>query len=135
MKANSNCRFDDGIHLFNEGDFFRAHEAWEDVWKKADGEEKTFYQGIIQVAAALVHIQRGNHKGAISLYLKSRPKLDRFPGVWMGIDLEHFRDQLSHYFKQLETSFGQEGESFPPTIGRSTTPGHPPKIRQTSPAR
>ena len=25
----------DGIHLFNEGEFFDAHEVWEDCWHAA----------------------------------------------------------------------------------------------------
>src|SRR5215472_5323376 len=78
--------FEEGIQLFNRANFFEAHEVWEQAWKRADREEKIFYQGLIQAAAALHHIQRGNYRGAISVYLKCRPKLDQFPAVWMGIE-------------------------------------------------
>ena len=47
--------------------FFEAHDVWQRVWKNAEGEEKTFYQGLIQAAAALLHVQRGNSVGAISV--------------------------------------------------------------------
>ena len=40
-----------GVRLFNQGNFFEAHELWEDKWKKAEGEEKIFYQGIIHEIA------------------------------------------------------------------------------------
>jgi Domain of unknown function (DUF309) len=42
--------FGEGINLFNNGKFFECHEAWEEVWKRSAGDEKLFYQGIIQAA-------------------------------------------------------------------------------------
>jgi predicted metal-dependent hydrolase len=94
-------RFGCGIAAFNEEKFFEAHEVWEQVWKHAEGEQKTIYQGLIQAAAALLHVQRGNHRGAISTYLKARSKLERAPEVWMGIGLGRFRCELANYFAAL----------------------------------
>src|SRR5258706_506524 len=68
--------FEEGIDLFNEGKFFECHEAWEEVWKRSDGEAKLFYQGIIQAAVAILHAQRGNLNGAASMYAKASSKLD-----------------------------------------------------------
>ena len=59
--------FENGIDLFNEGRFFECHEAWEEVWKRSDGEQKLFYQGLIQAAVAILHAQRGNLQGARSM--------------------------------------------------------------------
>ena len=47
----SDAHFAAGVRLFNHEDFFEAHDVWEQVWKNAEGEEKTFYQGLIQAAA------------------------------------------------------------------------------------
>ena len=48
----SDARFAAGVRLFNHENFFEAHDVWEQVWKNAEGEEKTFYQGLIQAAAS-----------------------------------------------------------------------------------
>jgi len=106
MAAEIEERFAEGVRLFNNGDFFAAHEVLEQAWKVAEGEEKIFYQGIIQAAAALVHVRRGNYPGAISVYLKSHPKLCRFPALWMGIDLGQFRSDLMRYFAAVQTALG-----------------------------
>ena len=46
-----------GIDLFNRGEYFDAHEAWEGVWFRAqDAREKLFYQGLIMAAGAFVHV-------------------------------------------------------------------------------
>jgi len=118
MNSSDNHRFAQGIRLFNQGNFFEAHEVWEEIWKETEGEEKIFYQGLIQAAAALAHAQRGNCHGAVSVYLKSRPKLERFPGVWMGIDLQQFRSRLSQYFDKLQCFAPVRKSAEQTTVGR-----------------
>ena len=93
--------FAEGIDLFNAGKFFEAHEVWEEIWKHSSGEEKLFYQGIIQAAAAMVHVQRDNPAGAQSMYLKARAKLDLLPAEHMGIALGELRDDLRKFFARL----------------------------------
>jgi hypothetical protein len=53
-----------GVSLFNEVRYWHAHEAWETLWRAAPEEERDFYQGLIQLAAGLLHLQRRNRRGA-----------------------------------------------------------------------
>ncbi len=45
-----------GIKLFNAGKFWHAHEAWELVWQRQAEDERLFFQGLIQLAAAYHHL-------------------------------------------------------------------------------
>jgi len=47
-----------GIDLFNEERYWESHEALESVWLNASGREKELLQGLILIAAALVHMQK-----------------------------------------------------------------------------
>lgn len=67
--------FLEGIRLFNEGHYWHAHEQWETCWLASAEPDATFYKGIIQAAAALVHWQRANVRGLRRNWAKSRPKL------------------------------------------------------------
>ena len=96
MKAGRDF-FEEGIDLFNEGRFFECHEAWEEIWKRSDGETKLFYQGLIQAAVAILHAQRGNLEGAKSLYEKARGKLDPIADDHMGIALGEMRVALAEF--------------------------------------
>ncbi len=99
MAIEARCAdFERGIELFNAGRFFEAHEAWERVWLRSSGEEKLFYQGLIQAAAALLHAERGNPRGAQSMYAKARARLDPFPDRYMGIALGELRAGLREFF-------------------------------------
>src|SRR5579863_3623153 len=110
--------YEQGIDLFNEGRFFECHEAWEEIWKRADGEEKRFYQALIQAAVAILHAQRGNLDGARSLYEKARAKLDPIPDDHMGIAIAEMRAALARF---METAIRADGRPLP----------EPPRLRRT----
>src|SRR2546422_8553156 len=49
---------------FNAGEYWPAHEALETVWRSIISDAAApVWQGLIQAAAALLHLQRGNRHG------------------------------------------------------------------------
>ena len=64
MTEDQRKRFQEGIALFNRGQFFDCHEVLEELWLEFSGERKKFLQGLIQVAVALHHLRNGNRVGA-----------------------------------------------------------------------
>lgn len=98
----------EGIRLFNAGEFWHAHEQWEACWLIAREPEITFYQGIIQSAAALVQWQRGNPRGLRRNWEKGRPKLVALPPVMLGLDLHALIADMDR--------FVQTGASSPPVL-------------------
>jgi predicted metal-dependent hydrolase len=77
----------EGIRHFNAGEFWHAHEQWESCWLVSSEPETTFYQGIIQAAAALVHWKKGNPRGLRRNWAKGRPKLVALPATMKDLDL------------------------------------------------
>jgi len=49
---------------FNSGLFYEAHESIEELWQMERGPIRDLYKGLIQVAAAFVHLSRGKYIGA-----------------------------------------------------------------------
>lgn len=80
----------DGIRLFNEHEFFEAHEVWEDIWHMAYGLKHEYYQGLIQCAVALEHYRRSNPRGVVSLYKSYQTKFRDVPAVFMGLQVDQF---------------------------------------------
>jgi predicted metal-dependent hydrolase len=75
------------LRLFNAREFFEAHDVLEEFWQEYGEEDRTFYQGLIQVAVALEHAQRGNHKGARGVLNSSRGRLQPYLPQYEGFDL------------------------------------------------
>jgi hypothetical protein len=90
-------KFQRGVALFNAGEYFEAHEVWEELWLAAAGEERTFLQGLIQVAAALHHFGRGNLLGMRSLLAAGLAKLDGTPDRYWGTDIAKLREDVREW--------------------------------------
>lgn len=84
-------KFQRGLAQFNRREFFEAHETWEEIWLASSGPEKTFLQGIIQVAAAFHHYSRGNLRGTRSLLEAGLKKLEKSPAIHRGCEIEKLR--------------------------------------------
>ena len=85
---------DQGINFFNSGCYFKAHEAWEDLWREEQGGLRLFYQGLVQAAVGLHHLTRGNMLGAKSQLRKSLMKLEAYPAETAGVDVDQLRQDL-----------------------------------------
>jgi predicted metal-dependent hydrolase len=94
-----------GVALFNEGRFFECHEVWEIIWLKAEGDEREFLHAMIQVAAALVHLQRGNLKGAQSVSARAIGKLRKLPDKMMLLDTREFLWALEQFLLATDSPF------------------------------
>ncbi len=97
-----NAGFLRGIEQFNRGEFFQAHETWEALWLSANGEEKQFLQGAIQIAAAFHHWGQGNRRGALSLLRKAEAALEGFPRSYSGIQLGRLRRETMRWVEIME---------------------------------
>lgn len=91
-----------GIQLFNAGEFYEAHEVMEKAWRATPGDERLFYQGLIQAAVALWRVQRGDAQIALTMCSRALPKLELFRPVCRGVDAEalfrgmqYVRDQVA----------------------------------------
>jgi hypothetical protein len=64
--------YDAFIGCWNEARFFEAHEVLEGLWIRTRDEGQ---RGLIQLAAALYHVTRGNARGAIRMIDRALPRL------------------------------------------------------------
>lgn len=83
-----------GIDHFNLGEYFEAHEVWEDFWIEVNDERKGFLLGLIQAAVALHHARRGNARGARSLHRRMRANLEAYRPRYLGLDVETFVERM-----------------------------------------
>ncbi len=102
-----------GILFFNEQDFFKAHEVWEDLWSESHGDARRFVQGLIQAAVGLFHFSGGNLGGAVKLYRSSYDYMKTCGSPFLGLDVAAFWLQMGKCFEPLLTT---------PTPDRSLRP-------------
>lgn len=85
-----------GAALFHSGALYEAHEAWEEAWRaEGPGERRELLQGLVQVAVALLHRDRGNAIGAARVGARAVERLAALPSIVCGLDVEELRASLA----------------------------------------
>lgn len=89
-----------GIDLFNHAYWWEAHEALEAVWIAAGRKTQTgfFIQGIIQVSVAHLKRHQRFHDVAQRMAHDGLEKMHGVNGVYLGIDIRQFRENVKRYF-------------------------------------
>ncbi len=75
--AKDDQKFVQACVYFNAGDYFEAHESWEDLWNEAHGARHAYLQGLIQVAVALHHAGNQNLRGSKKLFASALDYLEK----------------------------------------------------------
>ena len=102
--------FQEGLKHYRAGNYFEAHESWEELWSDYYLMDRKFIQGFIQLSVSFVHMENGNIKGAKSLLNKSIEKFVEFKGMHRGIDVNNLLDQINRVSDAYENLIS--GDSF-----------------------
>ena len=80
--------------LFNNEKYWKTHEVLEGVWKRTQGDERSLLNGIILVAAALVHYQKVEQAICISIMKRALDKLHGTSGYYYDIDVDMLKTNV-----------------------------------------
>jgi predicted metal-dependent hydrolase len=119
--------FGQGLEAYRRGEFFEAHELWEQLWRdERDEAQKQFLQGLIQIAAAMHKaIVERKPAPAARLLGRARLRLATAPADGHGLDLARLLREAARAEQALEAPSSSEGgnavpfeASLIPTIAR-----------------
>jgi hypothetical protein len=65
-----------GLEHFRAGDYFAAHDDWEEVWQGLRGRRRLFWQAMIQLVVGAYHYTNGNRRGCQRQWHKALSKCD-----------------------------------------------------------
>ena len=93
----------EGIEHFNRGEFYDAHEVWEDVWRSNLPEPRKLLQGLIQVAAGLHQILDLDRQiGPRNTLAKARVHLEPYGPTALGLDVAGLIESVGRWQAWLE---------------------------------
>src|SRR5688500_10253742 len=103
----------------NAGQCFECHETLEEIWQEEQGPVRDLYKGLIQVAAAFVHVGRNNHFGANRLLTTALEYLApyRAEGA-MGFDVDRIAREAERALAEVD----QLGKGFVEELDRALAP-------------
>jgi uncharacterized protein len=94
-RSEVDAEFERGLGLIRSGEYFAAHEALETAWRRAEADERDFFQGLVHVAVAWYQAGRGNRTGCERQLEKARRRLAPYAPSHRGLGLEPLLRQLA----------------------------------------
>ena len=95
---------------FNDRLYYEAHDVLEELWlplrKDSTGD---FYKGLIQLAGAFVHLQKGRASPSAALFRLARANLEKFPRQHQGLDLAATLQLAEEWLGRLEAGEAGNG--------------------------
>jgi predicted metal-dependent hydrolase len=80
--------YEEGLRLARAGEFFAAHEAFEEAWRACAGAERDFFQGLVHVVVSAYQRGRGRAVAEERQRLKALRRLAPFAPAHRGLDVE-----------------------------------------------
>ncbi len=106
MNEKSKGKFQDSLfialNLFNNHQWYEAHDAFEEIWNFVDGDERQVIQGILQVSVSQFHLSKGNLNGATILLGEGLGRIKTRTKINLGIDLDSFCLCLEDLLRKLQ---------------------------------
>ncbi len=86
-------RFGEAVRLFNAGEWYACHDGFEELWHETQAPCRKVLQGILQIAVAHLHLERGNRRGATVLLGEGLGRLQGAGDECFGLDLNQLRQR------------------------------------------
>ena len=96
-------RFQAAVAQFNAGAWYACHDGFEELWHETQGPSRRVLQGILQIAVAHHHLERGNQRGATVLLGEGLGRLRGFGAVHFRLDLDHLRTTAAARLQALQS--------------------------------
>jgi len=86
------------FRCFNAQLYYEAHDVLEEVWLPIRGQPQAkFYQGLIQMAGAFVHLQKNRLGPSARLFALALKNFEPYPNRHHGVDLDSIRHLCRKY--------------------------------------
>jgi uncharacterized protein len=99
---SARAQFEKGVELFNSRNFFECHDTIEELWMEWRENDRSFFQGLIQVAVGFYHLENRNYKGARSQLSKGLAKLQQYQPAHFGVEVESFVIETAKCLRWVE---------------------------------
>jgi predicted metal-dependent hydrolase len=106
-------RFREAVDLFNAGEWYACHDGFEELWHETQGPMRPLLQGILQIAVAHLHLERGNRHGAAVLLGEGLGRLGRCGDQAAGLYLAPLRRSAADRLLRLQQGGAAEDLPLP----------------------
>ena len=103
MDAATRDLFEQGIVLYNRGDYLAAQQHFEDAYAASPPETQPLVRALLMIACGMhLHFRRGGGRGALNLFRQGLLLLDDLRPECEGVATEELFETLEAYLQDLQ---------------------------------
>ena len=87
---------------FNQQEYYACHDTLEEIWMDSVEPDKTFYQGVLQVAVGCYHLSNSNWRGAVILLGEGIRKLIEYEPDYLEINVDRLTEDSHSLLMNLQ---------------------------------
>ena len=111
-KGKLHRKAEEGIRLFDDKEYWHAHEALEEAWLDEPGPARHLYKGILQAGVAYLQVQRSNFVGVMKMHRRSQVWLNPWPEHCLTIDVGQLKSDLEKVIEEARRLGPEQLEEF-----------------------
>jgi predicted metal-dependent hydrolase len=102
QSLRNDTRLQVALDRFNHEEWYECHDLLEELWHETQGPCRPVLQGILQIAVAHLHLERGNLHGATVLLGEGIGRLSHVETDSLGLDILTFKTLAKDRLQRLQ---------------------------------
>ena len=111
-----------GVEEFNHQEYYACHDTLEALWMESTEPQKTFYQGVLQIAVALYHLNNHNWRGAAILLGEGINRLRYYQPIYVDIDVDTLVEESVELLSALQQTNAEKLAEFVEQLNKNYHP-------------
>lgn len=91
-----------GLSLFNQDEYYEAHEAFESAWRKTQDPSREFYRALIHISGGFYRLTQNRPKAAVKFFEHALKWLMLFPDTHLGFNIALLKGDLNTIIAEIE---------------------------------
>ncbi|MGE5658224.1 MAG: DUF309 domain-containing protein [Actinomycetota bacterium] len=112
-----------GVEQFNQREFYACHDTLEALWMESQEPQRTFYQGVLQIAVGLYHLGNQNWRGAVILLGEGIKRLGYYQPIYAHINVEQLVRRSAQLLSDLQQAGPEKVTDFLPLLAGGEVSG------------
>ena len=83
-----------GLQAFNRGNFYAAHEFFEDAWRETPGQAREFFRALLHLSGGYYRLTQDRPESALKFFQRSLHWISDFPSPYFHVDTSALRSQV-----------------------------------------
>lgn len=91
-----------GLKALNSGEYFDAHEYFEDAWRETPHPTRELYRSLLHISGGFFRLTEERPRAAKKFFTRAFYWLALFPNPYLGLDTSTIKTQIEMLISAIE---------------------------------